>query len=221
MKLFGTGTLGMFSGATDKFFVAPRELSSKDIQLMEQVFRVPPVLYNVGNARIVGAFTACNSNGIILPPQVLDEEIVEIRAQLKQKNLGNVNVGVIDVKDNALGNLLLVNDHGCIVSSKLKTHLDEIENLLGVPVAIMDFGGSDLVGSAGLVTNVGGVVHPMTTDDEIAQLSDTLKVPLDVSTVGYGIPFVGACAVANSHGAIVDPQTTGPELQRISEMLQL
>ncbi|MHA1733962.1 MAG: translation initiation factor IF-6 [Promethearchaeota archaeon] len=220
-RLFGTGTLGMFTSATDRFFIVPSIVKEREVAVLTRVFQVPPVSFNVWNTRLVGALVACNSNGILLPSQVLDEEVVLIRSQLKDLSLDDVRVGTIDSKDNALGNMILANDSGCVVSRRLGAFLDEIEQVLGVPSEVVSFAGTDLLGSAGLVNNNGGVIHPLADDDEIELTAAALKVPIDVSTVGCGIPFVGSCAAANVNGAVVNPETTGPELQRISEMLAL
>lgn len=219
--LFGSSTLGMFTQASDRFFVLPRATPTKLVRRLQEVFSVPCVKYSVAGSRLVGAFTACNSKGLLLPDHVTSEEVASIEEQLDGLGLGNVDVTTVDVLDNALGNLVLVNDHGCVLSPKLAGHEAEVAEALGVDVRVVEFAGTDLVGSAGLVNNLGGCVHPLATDGEIKLLEDALGVPLDVSSVNCGVPFVGACSAANAHGAVVGPETTGPELQRISEMLQV
>lgn len=211
----------MFVRATDAYFLVPRLLQEKHVKVLHELFQVPALRLNVGNARVIGALVACNARGIVIPGQATEEEVSSLERQLDSAGLAGISVHLIDARDNALGNLVLANDAGCVVSPKLVDHLDALEAALGVPATIFEYAGTDLVGSAGLINNKGGVVHPVASDPEIDVLTRHLRVPVDVSTANCGDPFIGACAAANAHGGVVGRETTGPELQRISEMLEI
>ncbi|MEO2152396.1 MAG: translation initiation factor IF-6, partial [Thermococcus sp.] len=95
----------------------------------------------------------------------------------------------------------------------------KIEDILGVPVERGVIADYTAVGSVGVVTNKGGLVHPEATDEELEWLSDLFKVDIYVGTANMGVPFVGSCMIANSHGVVVGHLTTGPEIVKIEEAL--
>ncbi len=72
-----------------------------------------------------------------------------------------------------------------------------------------------VVGSAGVVTSKGGLLHVEATEEEVKSLSSFFKVNLDVGTVNFGSAFIRSGMVANSHGILVGSSTTGPEILRI------
>ena len=75
------------------------------------------------------------------------------------------------------------------------------------------------VGSCGVATNSGCLVHRDIEENEIKKVESILKVDVDVETANFGSPFVGSCIIANSKGAIVGESSTGPEVNRIMETL--
>jgi translation initiation factor 6 (eIF-6) len=58
-----------------------------------------------------------NSNGIIVPSVTLESEM-EILKDIAKKH--EMNICELNSRDNAFGNLILVNDKGAIVSTELK-----------------------------------------------------------------------------------------------------
>ncbi|MEM4096723.1 MAG: translation initiation factor IF-6, partial [Metallosphaera sp.] len=72
-----------------------------------------------------------------------------------------------------------------------------------------------IVGSVGVVTSNGGLVHIETPESELKSLSALFKVNLEVGTVNFGNAFVRSGMIANRHGVLVGSSTTGPEILRI------
>jgi len=58
------------------------------------------------------------------------------------------------------------------------------------------------VGMAGIATNKGVLVHPKTTNNEIAVLEELFKLPVDIGTVNFGSHLVGSGILANSKGYV-------------------
>jgi len=77
------------------------------------------------------------------------------------------------------------------------------------------------VGSAAVVTDEGGLVHPDATDEELEKLSDFFGVDVDIGTVNFGVAFIKTGLVANNYGALVGANTTGPEIMRVMKALNL
>lgn len=208
----GDPNLGFYTIPTDEFCIVGNNLTKKNIEKIKEILKVDVVRASISGSELVGLFSTANKNGIVLPRIAKDKEVKYF------KKLG-WNVYVADVKQTALGNLILVNDKGCVISRELEKIKKELEECLGVPVRVGTIAGLDVVGSAGFVTNQGLLVHRDCKEKEMKILEKTLKVEGDIGTVSFGSPFVGASIVANSNGFLVSEQTTGPELQRIDESL--
>ncbi|MHA1898820.1 MAG: translation initiation factor IF-6, partial [Promethearchaeota archaeon] len=172
----------------------------------------------VNHSSLLGAYIASNSNGLLLPNITLDTEFEEFEKFHKDKGM---NVGIIDSKENALGNLVLCNDKGAIVSKELKGYVKDIAEILDVEVMVMNFEITELVGSAGVSNNKGCLVHPLASDDDIENVKEVLKVNVDVSTINMGDPFVRSGVVANDYGGIFGLNSSGPELMRLTNVLEL
>ena len=80
-------------------------------------------------------------------------------------------------------------------------------------------GGLKTVGMAGVATNMGLLVHPRISEEEIAVLEKLFGLPVDVGTVNLGSPLVGSGVLANSKGYLAGIETSGPELGRIEDAL--
>ena len=79
--------------------------------------------------------------------------------------------------------------------------------------------GLNIVGTMGLVTSKGCIVHPKTRQKEMEILEKTLGVKADIGTISFGSPFVKSGIIANSRGALISDASSGPELGKISEAL--
>jgi translation initiation factor 6 len=122
----------------------------------------------------------------------------------------------------AIGNLILCNDKGAVTSSLLtKKEMGLISDCLGVECAASKVAGMDNVGSCGIATNEGCLLHRDSTEEELDFIQEVLKVDTDIGTANFGSPFVGGCAVANSKGLVAGASTTGPEISRMMESLKL
>ncbi len=217
----GISTIGVLSLATEKFGLFPYFIEEKLLINCRDVLDVPVEKLNIGNSSLIGSLCAANSYGIILPSLTVDKERDQLVNFLKENDI-EITVKKLKAKNTAFGNLVLVNDKGCIISRELRMFKNSIEDILNVEVVIGGIAGLSTVGSNAMVTNKGCIVHPNTTHDEIELIEDVLKVKsIERSTANKGISSVGACIVANSKGAIIGGDTTGPEMLKIEEGLDL
>lgn len=210
----GDPNLGLHAEATDQFCIMDPGLSAKCYQKMEDVLEVDVVKTPMAGSSMPGIFCAANSRGVALPRNTEEREKKRLdQAGLKYK--------VVETKQTALGNLILVNDSACVISQRLEDAKDELEDLFGVPVSVGKIAGKDLVGSSSVVTNKGLLSHRDTTEDEMKLLEEKFGLECGRGTVNFGVPFVGACIVANSNGVLVSEDTTGPEIGRVEQALIL
>jgi translation initiation factor 6 len=215
--IFGSASIGVFSLLTDDLFIAPSLAPETRIQRLGEQLKVKTVFTTVGCSLLIGVLACANSNGIILPHMVLEEEIKPIRAAAD-----DTNITVMETKRTAYGNMILANDYGAIVDPRLQQEtLKQISETLCVEAVPGEIAQLPYVGSLAVATNKGVIAHPLIKDDEQELLKSVLRVPLDVGTVNCGIPYVGTGLLGNSHGAVVGSLTTGPELFIIENALDL
>lgn len=207
----GDPNIGLFSFATDAYVLAP------DPHFKTDVLRVPRIETKAARTNLCGIFFAGNSNGILVPWIIHERELDSLKAAAKKLNL---NVTKLESKHTALGNLILCNDRGAIVSPLLRQHLKEIKDCLGVRVVegkIMDL---DIVGSLATATNRGFLLNMHASASDLRFVKKVLSVDGDIGTVNFGSGFVKSGLVVNSRGLLIGNQSTGPEIMRITEALK-
>ncbi|MGB8780132.1 MAG: translation initiation factor IF-6 [Candidatus Bathyarchaeia archaeon] len=215
-SLVGSASIGVYSLVTDRIFIAPGSVPLEKAERLSQWLKTELVHTSIGGSILPGALACANSNGILLPSLMREEELTVIRRCFEG------NITVMDTKKTAYGNLVLANDHGAIVDPQFKSpEIQEISETLGVEVARGEIAGLPYVGSLAVATNKGVLAHPLLKDSERKLLEDLLKVPVDVGTVNCGIPYVGTGLICNRHAAIAGLLTTGPEIFIIGNALDV
>ncbi len=216
---FGDHNIGLFAKACDKVCILGRHLSGSKAEKIRNVIGGKMFQASIANSEIVGIFCALNSNGIVLP---------KIAAQSELKTFGYIarengmSVGTVKSRFTALGNLVLCNDNGAIVSRLFSANDKKtIEDCLGVESEYGTVAGLNNVGSCGIATNKGCILHRDASEEELNKFQEVLRVDSDIGTANFGSPFIGSCAIASSRGVVVGEGTTGPEVTRIMEALSL
>ena len=207
--------VGLFTSSNDKVTLAPSILEHKERKILEDTLGTEVILTRVQNSYFIGVFIEGNNNSFILAKSAEDKETVKLRE-------AGVKIHSLDVKDNALGNLVACNDYGAYASHLLTAHKKEIAQGLGLEEDRIHTGqiaGLDIVGSAILATNNGFIAHPKITDKEFEELEGLFKVKGGTTTANYGDPLVSNSITANSHGVVVGERTSSPEILRVSENL--
>lgn len=204
--------LGVLALTTDKIVLLPRHFSVREKVVLDAL-GVRAVRTSIDNSSLIGVLTAGNSNGLVT------SNLLEVGEERFLSERG-LKVARVPDKYNAMGNLVLANDRGALVSPDLSADaLELISEILGVPTHLGTIAGIKNVGAAGVATNKGALVHPDASSEELKAAEEILQVPVDVGTACGGVKYVGVCMIANSHGAIVGETTTGPELGRIDSAL--
>lgn len=216
---YGDVNIGLFAKACDKLCVLGNNISGKRIGKIQKVLGGKTFQTSLANSELIGIFCALNSNGIVLPKIATQREVEGFREVADGLDM---SVSVIGSKFTALGNLILCNDKGAVVSSLIDAKdKKKIEECLGVDSDYGTVAGLDSVGSCGIATNKGCVLHRDASEEELDRVQETLHVDSDIGTANFGSPFVGSCGIANSNGVVTGETTTGPEITRIMEALSL
>lgn len=204
----GDPNLGIFGFATDRYCILGPRLSSQ--KRIEAVLGTKSYVCPVFGTEISGIFIAGNSSGMIVPSSLEDEEIAvleKVAEVLKMKT-----------KYTAIGNLVLINDHGCMVSRLIKEEKERIEKFFGIECRVFE-SNVGVIGSCALANNTGCIAHPGFGEGELKQVEKCLKVDCQHGTANFGSPFVGSCSIANSRGLVASEQSTGIEVSRMEEIL--
>ncbi|TFH11137.1 MAG: translation initiation factor IF-6 [Candidatus Thorarchaeota archaeon] len=210
----GDSNVGAYGIATDRFVFVSSNISEKGMGAVERAFNLPLVQSTVATLDAIGLVAVANSNGILLPYTINDEELKQV------KQTAEVPVDWIDDKMTALGNIIIANDNGAMCHPDFSpASIRKISDVLGVEVIPGTIAKLPIVGATVVTTNQGAVVHPLATEDEIEQLSQLLKVHIEVGTVNRGSPYTSLGVLANIDGMIAGSDTTGVELAHISQVL--
>ena len=129
----------------------------------------------------------------------------------------DLEVGVLDTKFNALGNVICVNDKGAIVSPWLsKEDCQTISDVLGVETVQKRIAGFNQVGSVMVSNDSGAVIHPEANEEDMKMFANVLGVKIEHSSINNGIPYVSSGILANNHSIVVGSLTTGPEIMMLT-----
>ncbi|MCP8307804.1 MAG: translation initiation factor IF-6 [archaeon] len=206
----------MFIKCNDKFLLIPKGLAGTKASRLSSFLGVEPVRVSISGLRLIGPLLAMNNKGIIVSRLTEDEEISEIKKEI------GLPVERLPTKYTSIGNLVVANDNGAIVSEILSNQVVKIiADALDVQVETMSIASYYQVGSMAVATNLGVVVHPRASEAEVKRIYDILKADVEPSTVNNGVPYVASGIVANSKNAVVGSITNGPELLILSRILKV
>lgn len=203
--------IGLFSFATDKFCIVQKFIRSKDAKLIGNVLKVPVYQASALRTGFLGIFAAGNSSGVIVSDRLEDDEIRQLKA--------NVDVLMLETKQTAIGNLMLANDKGCVISKDLEAHAKEIRDFLGVDTHVGTIAGMDLVGSLAVCNSKGCLAHKAIEERERKLIEKILGVNVLPDSVNFGNQWIRSGLIANSNGFIAGDQTSGLELGLAAEAL--
>ena len=205
--------VGVYCRANDDIAFLQKGLSKKTKQKLAETLNVDLIEMSIAYTTIIGSLLVMNKNGIIT---------TDLTDQQNIKLITDRGFDVFIVSDvlNAVGNDMLINDHGGLVHPDMNVDMiQEMKDILKVPLEKGTIAGLKTVGMAAVATNKGLLCHPEVTDNEKQMLADLFKVPVMIGTINHGVPLIGSGLIANSHGFVVGTVTTGIEMGRIEEAL--
>ncbi len=102
--------IGLYTAVNDKHVFVPNGFAKTKAKKLAEYLKNDYVFASMANTRLLGALMIVNNHGILVPSTCQQWEYDHL------KKSTDLNVGVLDTKFNALGNLICVNDKGGIVS---------------------------------------------------------------------------------------------------------
>ena len=215
-SIVGSASIGVYALANETIVIVPRMVPKEKAQEFADWLKVKLIYTSIGGSVLCGALAYANSNGMLLPNFIREEELTQIKSAFEG------NITIMETKKTAYGNLVLANDKGAVADPRFKENeIKKISEALGVEVVPTEIAGLPYVGSLATATNKGVLAHPLLKDEERKILENVLKVPVDVGTINCGVPYVGTGLLANSHAAVAGSMTTGPEMFIIGNALDV
>ena len=211
IKVLGSSYAGLFGITNDSLCFLPQQIDKKTEDIVAETLNVKTVRTTIYGSSLLAVFAKMNNNHIFLPSFVNAREVEIIEKEIK--------VNILKT-ENALGNLVELNDTGAIASKSLdKRILNELMKT-GLRVEQMNIAKTEVVGSALVATNRGFVTNPNTTREEAKLIEETLQVKGGSSTANTGDSFIRNSILANKTGIILGENTTPHEINRIEEALE-
>ena len=212
--ILGSDQIGIYLAVCGNVVFHPNEIREETVQIIENNLGLERVPISIGGSNLIGALVAGNSKGLAVADIATESDIDKLTSY--------GDVIVMEGGVNTAGNLILCNENGAIAAPALPDEgVEIISEIFGIPVAASSIAGEDIVGSLGVATNQGVLLHPDVLPDEVLLIEEILGVAPMVGTVAFGSPYVGAGIAASDNGAITGRETTGPELNRIEDALGL
>lgn len=203
--------IGIYTKTNDSFVFVPNGFADTKAKTLASYLKAQYVFASVANTRVLGTMMVLNNTGMLLPSLCSQWEIDHMKKTTK------LNVGVLDTRHNALGNLIAVNDKGGIVSPKIPNEaIKTIKDTLDIDVIQKKVAGYHQAGVMICANNVGGIIHPETDEDDIKSISDVLKVKIEPATINGGIPYISSGILANNNSVVVGNMTNGPEIMMLT-----
>jgi len=133
LDTFGSASIGVYIRATEEFIIVPKQVPSTKVEKLQGWFKTKIVKANIGGSVLIGSLICANSNGMILPRFVWDEELEAL------KSLRDVNITVMDTKRGLpyVGALTTATNKGAMAHPLIKPEEEELlRDVLKVHVGI-------------------------------------------------------------------------------------
>lgn len=218
MQFEGSSEIGAYTKLTNTYAIVGMSQNSQFRKSLEDLMEVPIIETTINSTKTVGSQVQGNKYGLLVPMTTHDHELMLLRQLLPEA----VRLRRIEERLNALGNVLLCNDHVAIAHPEIdKESIDTISHVLNVPVYTMSIGSKPLVGSYGSMNNQGLLVNPETSEEEQKALSEALGLQVMAGTVNTGKGVIGGGMVVNDWVGLCGGLTTNSEISVMEKVFML
>ena len=203
--------LGVYTSVNDSIVLVPMGFAESKAEKLAQYLDVDYHYTAIANTRLIGSLSVMNNKGILLPKTAFQNEYDFLKKETK------LEVGVLDSKFTALGNIICANDKGAIVSPWLSQEdCQTISDVLGVEVYQRKIAGYNQTGAVMVANNTGAAIHPEADEEDMKTFANVLGVKVEQSSINNGIPYVASGILANDNAIVVGSLTTGPEIMMLT-----
>ena len=208
-KFEGYTYVGLLGVANDKVCILPNFVYSEQGKKILEVLKVEKIIRTtLANSFLLGLFCSLNNRAILLPDIVDEKEIERLESS-------GMKVVVLKESFTALGNLILMNDYGCVISKYLRDKREYLEKELEIPVEITSL---PFPGVCGICNNKGCLMLNV-PKEEREKIEDALNVEVRDSLYLEDYPKIKT--IANSFGAIISKTCLPKETAEICDSLRI
>lgn len=214
MDFHSNPNIGLYAYTTDTYCLLGRgAVEPAKLAQLKKTLQVPIHEITLCGTSLIGVFCTGNKNGIIVPSIIFDYELEALQ------KLG-IPVHVIETNSTALGNNVVVNDYGALVSPEIEEKArHKIASALGVQAFEMKIASLPIVGSVVVLRGNNALVHHDVEEFEKKMLESKLKVRAIEGSVNMGSPYVHSGIIVNTFGMCVGSASGGPEIDHIDHAL--
>jgi translation initiation factor 6 len=203
--------IGIYIKTNDDYVLVPMGFAQTKAEKLGEYLKAQVLYSSVANTRLLGALMVMNNKGILLPKTAYSDEFEFLKKETKME------VGVLDSKYTALGNVICANDKGAIVSPWLsKEDCATIKQVLGVEVLQKRIAGFNQTGAVMIANNSGCAIHPEADEEDTKVFANIMGVRIEPTTINNGIPYVMSGMLVNNKAVIVGSMTSGPEIMMLT-----
>lgn len=203
--------IGIYINVNDNFVLVPSGFAQTKAKKLGEYLKAQVLYSSIANTRLLGALMVMNNNGILLPKTAYMDEYEFLKKETKME------IGVLDSKYTALGNVICTNDRAAIVSPSLtKEDCRIIKQVLGVEVLQKRISGFNQTGAVMVANNSGAAIHPEANEEDMKIFANLMGVKIEQTTINSGIPYVMSGILVNNHAVVVGSMTSGPEIMMLT-----
>ncbi|MCH8914375.1 MAG: translation initiation factor IF-6 [Thaumarchaeota archaeon] len=203
--------LGIYISVNDRVVMVPMGYAKSKAEKLAKYLDVDILYTSIANTRLIGILSVMNNKGILLPKTAYQEEYDLLKKET------DLEVGVLDSKFTALGNVICANDKGAVVSPWLSDKdCQTIKNILEVEVIQKRIAGFNQTGVVLVANNTGAAIHPEADEEDMKTFANLLGVKIEQVSINNGTPYVSSGILANNHALVVGSLTTGPEIMMLT-----
>ncbi len=210
--VFNSELIGAYSLATDKVCFVCKGVGEKTKRVFEEALEVEVKEITISDSCLIGIFLVTNEKIALVPWSTTKKEIDELKSYFQE-------VAVLDIKFNALGNLISANTKGALIHVDLPDDTVElIKDLLKVKKVTKLPSKNRILASFLFVNEKAFLASPLFNKEVIELFKEVFETEGDFGTVNRGSYVIKLGMVANSKGAVVGGLTTGPEIAKIEQI---
>jgi translation initiation factor 6 len=205
--------VGLYGFATDKYCLLGTEVPENLEADISEALDVPIIRMNIAGTSLLGVFLNGNNKCLLVPKIVFQNELdILDKHKIKYK--------LVDTKFTCLGNNIICNDKGCVVSNEYgEKEIKIFKEALKVDVVKAEIAELNTLGSLAVHTKKGILCHHEILEHEAELLKKILKVEVFTGTVNMGVPFIGSGIMCNNKGFVIGDASGGPEIVNADEAL--
>jgi translation initiation factor 6 len=204
-----------FIGAYSKVFgvnaVVNKNAPQGFLRRLRDFLRVDSVaVTNISGVHAVSSMIAANSNFIVAPDTIEDEELRELESLGKE-------VLRVESKLKAWGNMMILSEKGVLFSPRVsKKEASTIIDFLGVDYDFTSLANYVAIGALAVPGEGMCFASKLLKEEEEKLLEDLLKLRVHTVSVNNGMMFIRLGMLVSPYGVLVGESTTGDELMSIS-----